>query len=352
MYYIIKYGILMAMKIKLKNYLIPQKENDFEPHLFRNASLVFLATIALVVFLGTVFGRIYVDVSGIRATVLSSVVVDLTNEEREKNNLSLLAYNTNLEKAAKMKADDMARGSYFAHTSPEGLTPWHWFREAGYNYFYAGENLAVDFDDSDEVTDAWMESPTHRANILNGKFNEIGVATAEGKYKGHNTTFVVQMFGTRAIPVAPKPIPVVPAQVATVNESTVKPSLPGNVMGESTNDLLDLKNTLEDDFGIQDFVSTQTKEVDVVPDILPEEKIVPQNGTVIDSLIVSPEKGMAVVYGALALLIFIGIIFRIGVEYKRHHTKHVMLGVLLIVFLIGLFFLYGSLFGEAPVTIL
>src|SRR3989338_10289262 len=101
-----------------------------------------------------------------------------------------------LQKAAQLKAEDMAAKEYFAHDSPEGLKPWHWFEEAGYDFRSAGENLAVYFSDSAEVERAWMNSPSHRANLLSEHFTEIGIALSQGQYQGHDTVYVVQMFAS------------------------------------------------------------------------------------------------------------------------------------------------------------
>jgi hypothetical protein len=90
----------------------------------------------------------------------------------------------------------MAANEYFAHYSPDGVSPWHWFNRAGYVYAHAGENLAIHFTDSTEVVEAWMKSPAHRANIVDSKYTEIGVGTAKGTYEGYDTVFVVQLFGT------------------------------------------------------------------------------------------------------------------------------------------------------------
>lgn len=131
------------------------------------------------------------------AEVLPSALVYLTNQERQDESLSQLTENTILIKAAQSKADDMAAKGYFAHVSPDGKTPWFWLEQAGYPYVKAGENLAVNFVDSEDVVDAWIKSPTHKANIMNGKYEEIGIATAEGEYKGKKAIFVVQFFGTQ-----------------------------------------------------------------------------------------------------------------------------------------------------------
>jgi hypothetical protein len=134
--------------------------------------------------------------SGFLSSVLPSVLVDITNENRLVEGLGELEQNDTLTQAAQLKAEHMAENGYFAHDSPSGVTPWHWFEEAGYSYEHAGENLAVNYSDSQDVVEAWMDSQLHRENILERDFTEIGIATARGQYEGKETVFVVQMFGT------------------------------------------------------------------------------------------------------------------------------------------------------------
>jgi hypothetical protein len=134
------------------------------------------------------------------SSVLPGVIVELTNEERLDKAVPTLRHNTLLDETARRKAQDMVENEYFAHDSPEGVEPWHWFDEVGYNYVHAGENLAIYFDESEEVVEAWMESPLHKQNILKNEYTEIGVAAIEGTYKGYDTVFVVQHFGTPAQP--------------------------------------------------------------------------------------------------------------------------------------------------------
>jgi len=129
------------------------------------------------------------------SAIYASVLVNLTNQNRALANISQLTVSPILEKAAQMKADDMAAKGYFAHNTPEGFTPWYWFDKAGYKYIYAGENLAVNFQNSEDVETAWMNSRGHFLNIMNPKFTEIGIATSTGIYKGRQAIFVVQMFG-------------------------------------------------------------------------------------------------------------------------------------------------------------
>ena len=122
-------------------------------------------------------------------------VLEGINKERLASSLPILALNSQLNRAAELKAADMIENDYFAHNSPNGLTPWHWFSEVGYNFSYAGENLAVDFDLPQDMVKAWMDSPKHRQNILDNHFDETGLAIIEGNYKGHSALFVVQTFG-------------------------------------------------------------------------------------------------------------------------------------------------------------
>ncbi len=130
------------------------------------------------------------------SAIYASVLVNLANKDRVLQNASELKVNALLQNAAQMKADDMAKNGYFAHNTPDGKTPWYWIEKAGYKYRYAGENLAVNFVESEEVHRAWAASPTHWLNIINPKYTEIGIATSTGMYKGAQAVFVVQMFGS------------------------------------------------------------------------------------------------------------------------------------------------------------
>lgn len=132
------------------------------------------------------------------SAVLPSAIVQLTNEERAGETLSTLTRSPILDHAALLKAEHMRDTGYFAHFSPTGVSPWYWFDVAGYDYIHAGENLAVFFDDSEDVVQAWMDSPLHRDNILKAEYTEIGVATVEAEYKDYKTVFIVQLFGTPA----------------------------------------------------------------------------------------------------------------------------------------------------------
>lgn len=196
--------MLTVMRKNLKDYFIPHHGNDHKPHMVRDASILALTTILVLTFGFSVFQALLIRTSvEFTAAVVPAVLVDLANEDREEEGLSDLIVNPVLEEAARMKAEHMAANEYFAHTSPDGVNPWYWFYRAGYNFINAGENLAVNFVDSDDVEQAWMDSPGHRENIMNGSFTEIGIAAVPGEYKGRKTIFVVQLFGTPASVIAP-----------------------------------------------------------------------------------------------------------------------------------------------------
>jgi uncharacterized protein YkwD len=152
------------------------------------------------------------------AAVLPTILASLTNTERKNQKLQPLTTNETLNRAATLKAQDMATKGYFAHTSPDGITPWYWLDQVGYKYKYAGENLAIDFINSEDVTTAWMNSPTHRANIIKDKYTEVGTGTATGMYQGHQTIFVVQVY---ARPITEKNKTLM--QNPIVEETTEKP---------------------------------------------------------------------------------------------------------------------------------
>jgi hypothetical protein len=88
----------------------------------------------------------------------------------------------------------MFRRNYWSHYGPDGTTPWSFILDAGYRYEYAGENLAKNFLFSQGVIDGWMQSPSHRENILRPEYTDIGLAIVNGTLNGEETTLVVQTF--------------------------------------------------------------------------------------------------------------------------------------------------------------
>lgn len=123
----------------------------------------------------------------------------LTNQQRAQNNLSALNPNQQLTEAAAAKVKNMFAEQYFEHISPKGLGPADLARQANYEYVSVGENLALgNFKDDQALVQAWMNSPGHRANILSGRFSEIGVAVGRGWFEGQKVWLAVQEFGRPA----------------------------------------------------------------------------------------------------------------------------------------------------------
>jgi len=120
------------------------------------------------------------------------------NEERKKEKLTELSWNEELAAAAEAKTQDMIKNNYFAHISPVDGKKWSEFiLEAGYDYKEAGENLAVGYTDPKIAVEAWMNSPTHKENILSPGFEETGMGLSVGNWKGSTTYFIAQEFGRK-----------------------------------------------------------------------------------------------------------------------------------------------------------
>jgi len=187
--------LINGMAKWLKKFFIPHEGNEHQPHFLRSNTIPYIAT--CIIFFEIIFlAQIYIfPNTNLLGLIISDTIINETNTNRNNQNLTTLKINPVLNEAAQLKANDMANKGYFAHTSPEGITPWHWFNKAGYSFYYAGENLAVNFVDSKDVVNAWMNSPSHRANIVNYNFTEIGIGIAKGQYKGNEAIFVVQLFG-------------------------------------------------------------------------------------------------------------------------------------------------------------
>lgn len=144
-------------------------------------------------------------VLGINTNLSVDRIIEDTNIERQKTGLAPLAFNADLSQAAELKAQNMFAENYWAHFSPSGKDPWGFITGAGYKFSYAGENLARNFSSADDVVKAWMASPSHRENIMNSKYQDIGIAVEEGVLQGQKTTLVVQEFGRPYEAIAAKP---------------------------------------------------------------------------------------------------------------------------------------------------
>lgn len=196
----------------IRHLFVPHHSNNCKAKILHPSVLSILVGIFLVY---QVFINFYLLVSpsvlGFASNISPEKILELTNQKRAEQGLSPLTINSKLNESAQRKAGDMFAFNYWAHISPSGRNPWSFFQEVGYKYVYAGENLARDFMDSDATIEAWMNSPTHRDNILNSNYKEIGISVINGTLNGVETTLVVQHFGTSTESTAKKPS-IVPAQ--------------------------------------------------------------------------------------------------------------------------------------------
>jgi uncharacterized protein YkwD len=132
-----------------------------------------------------------------------------TNKERESNNNSLLVNKDLLNKSAQAKCEDMVAKNYWSHNDPSGKEPWRFIDAAGYRYEASGENLAYGFWTSSEVVGGWMNSPTHRNNLLDPKYVDVGfgICISDNYLGAGKQTIVVQHLSIPQVPVPSTSVP-------------------------------------------------------------------------------------------------------------------------------------------------
>ncbi len=205
--------------VSLHDHVIPHPRNNYHPHAISHRMLALLSLLLMTVKIVGISMVAIAPAAIVEASEITSVtVISLANSARKEGGLNPLTANSLLARAAQNKANDMLGRQYFSHNTPTGETPWSFIKAVGYSYVTAGENLAIDFSEAESIQKAWMNSPGHRANIMNASFQEIGIGISKGMYNGHQTTIVVQMFGTPIaqkveMPAAPTPVaqPAAPA---------------------------------------------------------------------------------------------------------------------------------------------
>ena len=314
----------------LKKYFIPHGENEYKPHFLRHESMLLFFVVIIVIELGFLVQVFIVfDKTKFLAAVLPAVLTTLTNEERAENDAPPLVQNDLLTKAAQLKAEDMATHGYFAHTSPEGKTPWYWFNLVNYRYIKAGENLAVNFFESSDVAKAWMNSPTHRENIVKKDYTEIGIGVAKGIYEGKNTVFVAQLFGTPIKVLAEEntaPAPTTPPIVAPKTTPPVTPPVVA-VVPTITQPVVPAITP----------VSTQ---------VLGEEKATGESQIklFIEKVLASPRQYATYVFLGIALLIILALLLAIFIKYEIQHPIIIARGFALIAIIIFLLFVNIKVF--------
>jgi len=212
--------------MKLKHWLIPGRHNKFHPHIMRPIGLLIVLTV--LVAIPIIYNAVSVNkfqVLGYATNITINDLSQLTNEKRVENGLPALQLNTKLNSAAFAKAQDMINNNYWAHVSPNGTEPWYFITQSGYPYTTAGENLAKGFYTSSGVVNAWMNSQSHKDNIINTNYKDVGYAVLDGVLLGDELTLVVAMYGSEYQ--APTQS-VTPPSANTNNSSTSENSPPSN----------------------------------------------------------------------------------------------------------------------------
>ncbi len=310
------------MFVWFKKHFIPHGENDHRPHFLRAENMRQIIGIILffelILFVLPMLNFVEFVKNSNLSAVLPAVLAAGTNREREVNSLSELTINEQLSQAAQFKAEDMASRGYFAHTSPDGKTPWYWLEKVGYDYEYAGENLAVDFSDSSDVTRAWMNSPTHRSNIIKNVYTEMGTGVAIGSYKGRQSIFVVQLYAnpkivlhTNSANLAVKEI----FETQTASATTKEPSVIAQI--ESKN---------------QDVLGEQTN-VSLIDGSIDSQK----QPSWVESTLASPRQITTIIFYIVIGIIMLALLFNVLIKFEHQHPDLVTNGLFAIVFIFGVF---------------
>lgn len=352
-----------AVNHAMKHLFIPHEGNEYRPHFFREVSIIIILVISIFL-LGASFGTsFFIHKTVLGANVASSVLVDLTNNSRVANNESPLLLNTKLQHAAFLKGQDMSNLGYFAHESPTGVTPWYWFKQAGYTFLYAGENLAINYTESSDVENAWMASPKHKENILNANFREIGIATVDGIYQNNSTTFIVQMFGTPAVEVAEAAVvEVVPVstttvivkekvvsnksfEIATTTNVASVAQTSGEIRGEATSTPTLVSSIKSSIISLLKTPATFiVKNTGNVKEVAPEKEIVVEKySTWYGRLLFGGSGYIQIIYKFMIMIVALALIVMIFIEVKKQHPKHIIYGVLMLAILIVFVYINKSL---------
>lgn len=291
-------------------FFLPHHRNNYHPHVFRARSLSVIGITALGIKLLLLAGlSIAVPSQEAFAEVVISDIVSLTNEARASVGADPVALQENLNEAARLKAEDMLEQQYFDHYGPNGETPWQWFHAAGYRYTYAGENLASNFTDAESLHQAWMNSQTHRENIVNANYRDMGLAVATGELDGHRTTIVVQLFGATSIP-------------------------PATISGESIV-VNDVTATADEDVFAQGSLV-------VAPESITSEFVAPDSRPFWSQVVSWVREFYVIVAGVLSLLLLVMIGVKLEVQHHRALAGTLaVLGVIVILASIELHFLEG-----------
>jgi hypothetical protein len=332
-----------------KKWFVPHEGNDHKPHILRPRTIAVVCALAIAAEFLFLSG---LSLPAYRSPFLGDIVVgaltDGTNAARVSNGLPSLQVNPLLTEAAQEKVDDMVANNYFAHTSPQGVTPWYWFANVGYDFTYAGENLAVDFSDSQDVTTAWLNSPEHRANIMDTNFTQFGIAIATGTYEGQPAIFVAEEFGAPSPLMAAAPVSGSSANAQSVPSVSVpaktavapKPAptvISASALTTSSSDQMFVAvkgASAEAPAAATGSVPTAAQVPQTTPQTIPQANVVQQ-------AVANPRSTMNDVYLFMALLFAFALAVNIFVKVRIQHPD-IVLGGLVAISLAGIFIILNQ----------
>jgi len=335
-----------------KKWFVPHEENDHKPHILRARSIAVVCVLAVAAELLFLSGF---SMPAYRSPFLGDIVVgaltDGTNAARVANNVPSLEVSPLLERAAQEKVNDMVANNYFAHTSPAGLTPWYWFGNVGYDFTYAGENLAVDFSDSQDVTNAWLNSPEHRANIMDANFTQFGIAIATGTYEGQPAIFVAEEFGAPSLLMAAAPETGPSASAPSVAPSVAPKK--GVTAPKSALTVI-VASALTTSSSDQMFVAVKGASAEVAPSVplatgsapvaphvaAATPQFAPQTN-VVQQAVANPRSAIDSLYLFIALLFAFALLINIFVRIRIQHPDIIM-GGLVAISLAGIFIILNQ----------
>ncbi len=287
------------------DYFIPHKSNEYKPKILRTRALI---TIAFLIFAFKIIATSYVFfVYPFKAQMsadMSVDVLDLINEERVKNDLVPLEINKNLKKAAIAKAEDMFDSQYFSHYGPDGKKPWDWINVDEYQYTFVGENLAMDFLSAQSAHKALMASESHKKNILNEKYRDIGISVLRGEMDGERTLVLVQMFAR------PQEIVIEREHSKTIANIKTQEEMLELVKKENKDltilEIENVNNNITPDFQGTGKVAGVTQEIKI------------HNGELSlgARILVGLQYGYIVVFILAILILFINVVIKVGVQHK------------------------------------
>lgn len=318
---------MKSIQKALRNLFVPGHHNNHHSVLTAHRALTAYLILAIASFLVLHSASTYTDnVLGFATDISPDRIIEVTNMKRQTAGLSPLTFDDRLAQAASAKAQDMMTKGYWAHFGPHGESPWDFILGADYQYEYAGENLAKNFMDSGAVVEAWMNSETHRANILNSNYQNIGVAIYDGNLLGEETTLVVQMFGTASTIAGAETIDAIPPAQSAPNVSPI----PVRARALTTNTPTPLLEPV-----IADAERAPVAEVTVA---LPSGNALPSSSPSINLL--PAFRLLSAIAVVFLIVIFTIDLFHISrTQFHRHRGKHLAHIIFLMAILIGMFFL-------------